>query len=280
MADGTTQPVAGTIVSENMLTTAGLTLKRGRWLDERRIREVVINETLARARFGDEDPVGQSIRLNANAGDFSVVGVVKDVRETIRSGSGMRFYAPATLGPPNISILLVRLDRDPGPEFAGLVRQAIYEEEPAITVHVVKSVHDLVDGQMWAERNAFTVLKGLATVALTLAMVGLFSVVIYTVESRSREFGVRMALGAMPSDLGRLVLRGALSMVGIGIAFGIVGALGLTRFMRSLLFETTPNDPVVYMMVTCLLLVSAALACWLPARRAANVDPVVALRME
>lgn len=206
MADGTTQPVAGTIVSENMLTTAGLTLKRGRWLDERQRREVVINETLARARFGDKDPVGQSIRFNAKATDFLVVGVVKDVRETIRSGSGMRFYAPATLGPPSISILLVRLDRDPGPEFAGSVRQAIYEEEPAITVHVVKSVHDLVAGLMWAERNAFAVLKGLSIVALVLAMVGLFSVVIYTVESRTREFGVRLALGAMPSDLGRLVL--------------------------------------------------------------------------
>jgi putative ABC transport system permease protein len=218
--------------------------------------------------------------LNANAGDFSVVGVVKDVRETIRSGSGMRFYAPPTLGPPSISILLVRLDRDPGPEFAGLVRRAIYGVEPGITVHVVKSVHDLVDGLMWAERNAFTVLKGLATVAMVLAMVGLFSVVIYTVESRTKEFGVRVALGAMPSDLGRLVLRGGLSMVCFGITLGIVGALGLTRFMRSLLFETTPNDPVVYMMVTCLLLVSAALACWLPARRATKVDPMIALRSE
>jgi len=281
MADGTYQPVAGDFVADNFLETAGMTLVRGRWISERHGYELVINETLARARFGDADPVGKSIRLLVSGGhDIPVVGVVKDVRETIRAKGGMRIYAPAKLYPPNLSTLLVRLERDPGEEFAGLVRQAIYDEEPGIVVHTVKSIHDVVDGIMWAERNAFTVLKGLSFVALALAVVGLFSVLAFVVESRTKEFGVRMALGAKPADLSGLVLRGGLGVVAVGGLLGTLGALVLTRFMQSLLFETTPNDPVVYAAVTCLLLVSAALACWLPARRAAKVDPVVALRAE
>lgn len=281
MADGTYQPVAGVFAPENLPATAGLTLKRGRWLTDRGVYEVVINESLARERFGEEDPVGKSIRLLVSgAHDIPVVGVVKDVRETIRSGSGMRLYAPASLFPPNINTLLLQLDRDPGEGFAGLVRQAIFEEDPGLIVHTVKSLNEVVEGIMWAERNAFAVLKTLSFVALALAAVGLFSVVAFVVESRTREFGVRMALGARPADLHRLVFGRGLAVVGAGILLGLVGALGLTRFMQSLLFETTPNDPVVYAAVTGVLLASAALACWLPARRAAKVDPVIALRAE
>ena len=281
MADGTYQPVAGNLVAENFLAAAGMTLTRGRWLTEQGPYEVVINESLARARFGTEDPVGKSIRLLVSGGhDIPVVGVVKDVRETIRSGGGMRFYAPAPLFPPNINTLLLSMDRDPGREFAGLVRQALYEQDPGLVVHTVKSMHEVVEGIMWAERNAYTILRALAVVALALAAIGLFSVVLHTVESRTREFGVRMALGAMPSDLHRLVFGRGLAVVGVGILLGILGALGLTRFMQSLLFETAPNDPAVYAMVACVLLCSAALACWLPARRAAKVNPVIALRAE
>lgn len=281
MPDGTTQPVAGNFVADNFLATSGMTLTRGRWISERNGYELVINESLARARFGDEDPVGRSIRLAVSGPrEIPVVGVVKDVRENIRSGGGLRIYAPASLYPPNINTLLLRLDRDPGEEFAGLIRQAIYEEEPGMVVHTVKSIHDVVDGIMWAERYAFTVLKGLSLVALAMAVVGLFSVLAFVVDSRTKEFGVRMALGARPADLRWLVLHGSLAVVGTGLFLGIAGALILTRFMQSLLFETTPNDPVVYGAVAAVLLLAAVLASWLPARRAAKVDPVIALRAE
>lgn len=281
MPDGTYKPVAGTFAAENLPVTAGLVLRRGRWLKDKGAYEVVINESLARARFGDADPVGKSIRLLVSGNhEIPVVGVVKDVRESIRSGSGMRLYAPVSLYPPNINTLLLQLDRDPGDAFAGVVRQAIYEEEPGLIVPTVKSMHEVEAGIMSVERSAFTILKGLSLVALTLAAVGLFSVVIYTVDSRTREFGVRTALGAMPSDLHRLVFGQGLAVVGVGILLGLSCAMGLTRFMQSLLFETTPNDPVVFVAVASILLGSAALACWLPARRAAKVDPVVALRAE
>lgn len=281
MPDGSYQPVAGSFVTENFLQTAGLTLKRGRWLSDKGVYEVVINETLARARFGDENAVGQSIKLLVN-GDYPipVVGVVHDVKETVRSGAGMRIYTPASLYPPNISTLLLRMDHDPGKEFAGLVRHAIYEFDPKLIVSTVSSINEAVDNSMWAERNAFTILKGLSAIALGLAAVGLFSVMAFTVNSRTKEFGVRLALGAGPADLYRLVMNRGLATVAMGIVMGTLGALGLTRFMQSLLFETTPNDPVVYLAVAGVLLVAAVLACWLPARRAAKVDPTIALRAE
>ena len=113
-----------------------------------------------------------------------------------------------------------------------------------------------------------------------LAAIGLFAVLGYNVDARKKEFGVRLALGATPGNLRRLVLQRSLTTVALGVAAGIGAALALTRLLQSLLFETTPYDPIVYVAVTLLLLAVAALAAWLPARRAAKVDPVIALRAE
>jgi putative ABC transport system permease protein len=207
-----------------------------------------------------------------------VVGVVRDVRETVRSPAGMRVYGPNWTYPPNISTLVLRLDQDPGKEFAGVVRRAIYEFDPKLIASNVSSINDAVGNSMWAERYAFTILKGLSAIALVLAVVGLFSVMVYAVNSRMKEFGVRLALGATPEDLHRLVLTRGLATAAIGIIAGTTAALGLTRFMQSLLFETTPSDPLVFVGVGAVMLAAAALACWLPARRATKVNPVEALR--
>jgi putative ABC transport system permease protein len=282
MPDGTYQPVAGTFVAADYLKTAGLALKKGRWFSSKRGEfEVVINETFAKTRFGDEDPIGKSFKLLVS-GDFNnpVVGVVGDVKETVRSTPGMHFYVADWVYPLNISTLLLRLDRDPGKEFAGLIRHAIYEFDPKLIVSEVSAINEIVGNRMWAEKFAFTILKGLSIIALALAVVGLFSVIAYTVESRMNEFGVRLALGAQPADLYRLVMKRGLTAAAIGIVVGAVGALVLTRFMQSLLFETTPYDPLVYAAVALLLLAAAALACWLPARRAARVDVARLLRAE
>jgi putative ABC transport system permease protein len=282
MPDGTYQPVAGTFVAADYLKTAGLVLKNGRWFSGKRGEYgVVINETFARARFGDEDPIGKSFRLLVS-GDFNqpVVGVVGDVKETVRSTPGMHFYVADWVYPLNLSILLLRLDRDPGKEFAGLVRHAIYESDPQLIVSQVSSIKEIIGNTMWAERFAFTILKGLSATALALAVVGLFSVIAYTVDSRMNEFGVRLALGAQPADLYRLVMKRGLMAAAVGVAVGIAGALVLTRFMQSLLFETTPYDPLVYVAVALLLLAAAALACLLPARQAARVDVARLLRTE
>ena len=173
----------------------------------------------------------------------------------------MHFYVADWVYPLNLSILLLRLDRDPGKEFAGLVRHAIYESDPQLIVSQVSSIKEIIGNTMWAERFAFTILKGLSATALALAVVGLFSVIAYTVDSRMNEFGVRLALGAQPADLYRLVMKRGLMAAAVGVAVGIAGALVLTRFMQSLLFETTPYDPLVYVAVALLLLAAAALAC-------------------
>ena len=282
MPDGTYQAVAGNFVGADFLQTAGLILKKGRWLSGRRGEyEVVINETFAKARFGDEDPIGKTFKLLVS-GDYGhlVVGVVADVRDSVRSSSGMRLYSPNWAFPQNISTLLLRLDHDPGKEFEGVVRHAIYALDPKLIVSQVATINEIVGNGMWAEMYAFRILKVLTIIALALAVAGLFAVIAYTVDSRMKEFGVRLALGAQPANLHRLVMKRGLTTAAVGVAVGIAGALGLTRFMQSLLFETTPYDPLVYAAVAAILLTAAVAACWLPARHAARVDITRLLRAE
>jgi putative ABC transport system permease protein len=282
MADGTYQSVAGNFVTADYWKTAGLTLKKGQWFSSKRGEYgVVINETFAKARFGDEDPIGKSFKLLVS-GDFPqpVVGVVGDVKESVRSSPGMRMYTAEWVYPLNISTLLLRLDHDPGKEFAGLIRHSIYVLDPKLIVSQVATINEIVGNGMWAERYAFRILKVLTIVAFALAVAGLFAVIVHTVESRMKEFGVRLALGAQPANLHRLVMKRGLATAACGVAVGVAGALGLTRFMQSLLFETTPYDPLVYGAVAIILLAAAAAACWLPARRAARVDITRLLRAE
>jgi putative ABC transport system permease protein len=149
-----------------------------------------------------------------------------------------------------------------------------------LIVENVNSIDEMVQNSMWAEHYAFMILKGLSMIAFGLTVVGLFAVIAYTVDSRMSEFGVRIALGATPSALHRLVMFRGLSAAAIGLGFGILAAVGLTRFMKSLLFETTPYNPVVYVGVAGVLFVAGAMACWMPARRAARLDVVKLLRAE
>jgi predicted permease len=274
MADGTFRPAAGNAVSDDYQRIAGLGLTRGRWLSgEHRHWEVVINEALAKARFGDQNPIGQNIEIQANPKrPLEVVGVIRDVRDTARISAGLHFYIPVWVHPPNSNMLVLRLDRDPGKEFAGLIRRTLYEFDPALIVADVSSIDQVVDRSMWAERYAFRILRGLSAIALGLALVGVFSVVAYAVDIRMKEFGVRLALGARPENLHRLVMRRGLATSTTGIVLGVVCSLGLTRFMQSLLFETTPFDPLVYVFVAAMLLAATIAACWWPARRAARVD--------
>jgi putative ABC transport system permease protein len=133
---------------------------------------------------------------------------------------------------------------------------------------------------MGRERQVYRVLRGLAAVALGLAVLGLFSVVAYTVEARTREFGLRLALGARAMDLHWQVLRRAIATIAIGAAAGSATAIVLGRFMRALLFETKSYDAGVHVAVIAILVLASVIACWLPARRAAKTDPMIALRAE
>jgi predicted permease len=280
LEDGTSVPVAGQFVSSDYQRTAGLVLKEGRWLSGKKGEvEAVIGETMAKVRFGERDPIGLSFKIKVS-GDmpYKIVGVVRDVRETVRAPAGIKYYVPYWMYPPNINSLLLKMDSDPKSEFSAVVTKAIHQVDPQLIVQSVRSVNEIVGSTMETERYAFVVLKGLATVAFGLTLVGIFSVISYSVDSRMNEFGVRLALGATSWNLKTLVIKKGLGAVSLGLVVGIVVAMALTRFMDSLLFETKPFDPVVYVFVACALIIPSVAACWLPACRASRVDVVRLLR--
>jgi putative ABC transport system permease protein len=211
---------------------------------------------------------------------LQVVGVVRDIRQTMRSAPGRHVYCSDWWWPPLLSTLVLRMDRDPDKAFESIVRRAVYDFDPRLIVWNVQPVNGWIHGSMYMEELTLSVLKVLSGIALVLAVVGLFSVLAYTVDRRMSEFGVRLALGATPRDLARLVLKRGIMLAGVGVAAGTAGALGLTRFLQSLLFETAPFDPLVYLAVAAVLLAAAAASCWIPARRAARVDVARLLRAE
>ena len=285
LPDGSETTIERDDVSYDFLQTAGFTVVRGRWLPEGRNdgAEVVINETLAKKRFENGDPIGQMIMMEQGDGKdrpLQVVGVVRDIRQTMRSAPGMHVYCSDWWWPPLLSTLVLRMDRDPDKAFESIVRRAVYDFDPRLIVWNVQPVNGWIHGSMYMEELTLSVLKVLSGIALVLAMVGLFSVLAYTVDRRMSEFGVRLALGATPRDLARLVLKRGIMLAGVGVAAGTAGALGLTRFLQSLLFETAPFDPLVYLAVAVVLLAAAAASCWIPARRAARVDVARLLRAE
>ena len=282
MKDGTYRPIGATFVSPGYLKTAGITLLRGEMYSGKRgPAEAVINETMARERWPNEDPIGQYFSIQiAPQVKYRVIGIARDVRYSAKAAPAMHYYVPDWMYPPNTSSLLLQMERDPPKEFTGLLRRVIYKFDPTAIALNVATVHESVGSAMAAERYVYVILRWLSAIALAMAVVGVFSVVAYSVHARTREFGVRMALGAQPGNVLRLVLRRGVTTVALGLALGILGAMGLTQFMKAMLFETTPYDPSVHLLVSAVLLLAAIVACLLPARRAAKIDPIVALRSE
>lgn len=265
---------------------AGLRLKRGHWLQETRGNEVLVNEALARTLWpGVDDPTGQVMRAtNAQATDtwkgWVVAGVVADIRSTLRDAPGHFIYGPEGWGPDGFNVFVVRLGRAFDPAFADGLRRGLYAFDPNLVVHRVSPVSEMREQQLWTERMANSVLKVLAGIALLLTVVGIFSVLAYTVDRRLGEFGVRLAFGATPRDLAALVLRRGVALTAAGVALGLVGAVALSRSVRGLLFGVAGNDPWVLGGVAVLLIMTAVAACWWPARRAARVDVNRLLRSE
>ncbi len=280
LGDGTQVQLRVDYVSENFLETSGLMLKRGRMLPERGA-EVMINESFARVRFGEADPVGQVLKpIHGNGGLWTVVGVVSDMRETLREAPGFHVYAPETWYPPNMDTFVVRVRGTADATMAAALKRAVYAFDPKIVPVIAAPLAETRGWQTYYESFVLSVLRVLSGIALVLTVVGVFSVLVYTVDRRMGEFGVRMALGATGRDLVGLVMRRGVMLVLVGVVVGVSGALGLTRYLQSLLFETAPYDPVVLSGVSGILLLAAVMACAWPARRAAKVDVAGLLRRE
>jgi len=272
------------IVTPDYFQTLRLALVSGRTFQPRDARDTVaiISRALARRYWPAMDPVGARMRIGdlQNGPLVRVIGVVEDARYQSLENTGVRpmmYFPHATTSPAATMQLVVRMSVA-GEDLVPGIRRELAALDPALAVGTAYPLADLVENA-FAERRFHVLLFALfAGTALLLALVGLYGVLAYMVVQRTREMGVRMALGADSGDLIRLVLGRAVRVTLTGLAFGIIAALGLTRLLQNLLFQTSSNEPAAYLGVAGLVLFVSALACFLPARRAANLDPASALR--
>jgi predicted permease len=262
----------------------GIPLKAGRMLNARDDANAplvaLVNEAFARRFWPGKSALGRRIGTGPNPA--TVVGVIADTHSYLLNlPPAPEFYCPIQqlLGPSIGAMLVARTHGDPA-SIAAALRTAIHQAYPDQPVSDIKTMEARVADSL-AEPRLYTVLLGIfAGVALVLTAVGIYGVISYAVSHRTREFGIRMALGARRSDVLRIVMRGGLALIAIGCAAGIGGAWALKRYIESLLFEVKTGDPTAFIAAPVALIFIAAAACYLPARRATSVDPNAALRQE
>jgi predicted permease len=288
-ANETPPAVAYRVASPDYFATTGIPLRRGRLTTvEDRLDNhpsVLINEALARQFWPDGDPVGRDIYLGAPDNRIfpraTVVGIVGDTKDgglnadalpTVFIPSGMMqnwpFYS-----------FVIRTEVDPR-TLAAPVRQAIRALDASIPIRDMQTMDEILASAVGPARWSMTLLGLFAGMALALAAIGIFGVLSFTVAQRTRELGIRMALGAAPRAVRLMVLAQGMALAGVGVVLGLGGAFALTRLMSTMLFGVRPTDPVTYGGVALVLIAVAALASYLPARRATQVSPLVALRSE
>jgi predicted permease len=282
-------------VSPGFLQTAGTRLVAGRemtWSEVYALRPVVmISENLAREMWGTPSAaIGKHLREFSNMPWHEVIGVVQDVHEkgvqerapeTVYWPSLMRnLYGPGPVGAVRVVTFAIRSERAGTEAFLNEVRQAVWSVNSNLPVASVRTMQE-VYGKSLARTSFTLVMLGIAgAMALTLGIIGIYGVISYTVSQRQREIGIRLALGAQSGDVLRMVLKQGAKLALVGVAIGVCAAFGLTQLMRNLLFGVTAYDPVTFAVVAVLLVLVALLACYIPARRAMLVDPIVALRYE
>jgi putative ABC transport system permease protein len=229
----------------------------------------------------NEDPKGRFIEMRAfGAGRCQIVGVVADIRQaSLNEEPAPGIYVPYTQEIMPWQTLVIRTKTDPM-SLAAAIRQEVYKLDSQQPVARVATLDQLIEASTAQTRFRTMLLGGFAMVALLLTAIGIYGVMAYAVSQRTHEMGLRIALGAHPSQVLSLILRQGLGLVSIGLLFGILGALALTRLMTSLLFGTSTTDPLTFASVVFLLSLVAVAACCIPARRAMRVDPLVALRYE
>ena len=253
---------------------------------------VLINETMARRYFPNEDPVGKYVKMGLNQPPLGttnnrglyewsqIVGIVSDVKSlNPRPEVVPEIYQSYWQWPMQNPTLLIRTTGDPL-SLAAAIRQETKTVIPNLPPPIIRTMDDLLSATVAQTRIQTALLSLFAGIALLLAAVGLYGVLAYSVAQRTHEIGVRMALGAQRRNVLSLIVGHGMRLVIMGVVVGIVAALALTRVMRNLLYEVQANDPITFVAGSVFLLLTALLACWLPARRAARIEPMVALRYE
>jgi len=278
-------------VSADYFKTLGIRLMEGRLFEpadqgENAQRVAVINQALAR-RFWQGSPIGRRVnpQVSRDPNWFTVVGVVEDTKNMgVDKPAGIELYLLDRQFARLLPVIfrqgyVVRTAGDPALA-AAAVRAAVRELDPALPVFGMQPLADTVADALVRPRFLSLLLGAFSAIALALAAVGIYGVMAYSVAQRTQEIGVRMALGARSSDVLKMVLSQGTRLAGIGISIGLLGAFALTRVMSTLLFEVSVTDPVTFAAVVALLAVVTLLACYIPARRATKVDPLIALRGE
>jgi predicted permease len=280
-----------TPISANYFEVMGMRLLQGRAFTAADTAEsprvAVINEKLARRIWPGEDPIGKRLKTGMGANPDSwnpwneVVGVVADVKlEGLEQDTPMQMYLPLHQRPSSPTLwLVVRTAGDPLQAVAA-VERTIHAIEKDLPVYSIRSMNQLLGSSLATRRLTLVLLAGFAGLALLLAAVGIYGVTSYSVRQRRHELGIRMALGAQAGDMLKLILMQGLKLAFVGVVIGLTAAFSLTRWMKSLLFEVRPTDPMTFALIALLLIAVALLACWIPARRAARVDPMIALHCE
>ncbi len=290
------EPVTTDSVTTGFFETLSVPLKSGRLFEERdahppealRARPVptvvVVNEALVRRFFPGQDPVGRRITFgnpsNPRVIWSEIVGVVGDVRRSgLDKEPRAEAYAYQGQVPDNSLYLTVRADGDLL-AVARAAQRAVWAVDPDLPISGVRPLADLLRGTVAERRLSMGLLAAFGALALLLAAIGIYGVMAFSTAARTRELGIRLALGAAPRDVLHLILRDGAKVAALGVGLGVVGALAASRFLSSMLFGVSATDPVTFAAVVGLLGSASLLACYIPARRATRVDPMVALRQD
>ncbi|MEK7830102.1 MAG: ABC transporter permease, partial [Acidobacteriota bacterium] len=283
---GKSDKVSVRMATPEYFKTMGMTLLHGRQFSEQDRPDtsavLIVNESMAKKTWPNENPIGKQLMLDYNRGKYAyeVIGVTR----------GIRYYGLKREPQPEVFIphaqnaylpmnVVIRTENDPS-QLLNAVKSELRALDPTQPGHHVVTMEQLIARSVAADRFSIWLLGLLSALALLLAATGIYSVMAYAVEQRTHEIGVRLALGARLNDVLKLVVWQGLRIALVGVAIGLGGALVLTQWLKNMLYEVSATDPMTFAVVSLLLLGVAVLACWVPARRATQVDPLVALRHE
>ena len=285
VAEGKVGPLAGMqSASPRYFETIGVPILEGRAIDETDVvgasAVVVVNQSLARHHWGDDSPVGERISWIERGSWATIVGVVGDVRNYgLDSDAVDEIYFPLLQHPSRVVRLLIRTPGDPL-QAVQMVHTAIAEMDPQQPLDQILTLKQIRKDSLASPRLTALLLGFFAALALVVTLAGITGVIAFAVSQRTREIGIRMALGAARANVLSMILRKGLALVAAGLLIGVVGAAGLSQLMSELLFGVQPTDPITYLAVSLVLATVATAACYFPARRAATIDPIRALRSE
>ena len=275
-------------VSGGFFKALGTPLLRGRFFSAEdgpdAPRVAIINDAMARRLWPGRDPLGEKLKLGPGDSDgveFTVVGVVGNMhRSGLESEPIPQMFEPLAQDPSRLATLLVRTSRGNPLSMVGMLQSAVHQIDKQVPVYDAATLEHRLGAFLGQRRFQTSLLIGFSAVALLMAAIGIFGLIQYFVATRTHEIGIRMALGAQKSDVLRMIVGQGLRLALAGVGLGLAGAIVVSRFLSSLLYGVKPTDPLTFVAVTLILTAVALLACYIPARRAAKVDPMEALRYE